>query len=140
MYRLGSRQTIYAEFYTYSSEVGIDRLSKLDSYAARDIEDCLKMIEDCKEYRKGLQEHVNNILAERPIKELRLVRSTNYGNNKKYYRISIHEIYKNGEYKTLDESFSGTDRHKAFKRFEELKKQHPGIKTIKNIEKGRWEK
>ena len=40
----------------------------------------------------------------------------------------------------LSEEYDGKERHKALKRFEELKKQYPNIETEIDIAKGKWEK
>ena len=40
----------------------------------------------------------------------------------------------------IQETYPGTERHKAIKRFEALKKEYPGAKAIKDIEKRNWER
>jgi hypothetical protein len=40
----------------------------------------------------------------------------------------------------LKESFEGKERHKAFKRFEALKKEYPNIEHDTDIEKKKWER
>lgn len=41
---------------------------------------------------------------------------------------------------TATETFPGKERRAAIKRFEELKKERPGIDYIKDIEKKSWER
>lgn len=41
---------------------------------------------------------------------------------------------------TATETFPGKERHAAIKRFEELKKERPGIEYIKDIERKSWER
>lgn len=41
---------------------------------------------------------------------------------------------------TLAERFDGKERHKAIKRFNQLKKERPGIETVMNIERRSWER
>ena len=58
----------------------------------------------------------------------------------KFY-VRIARLYEDGTKKNvLHEVFQGKERHKALARFEELKRQHPGIETLKDIERQRWEK
>ena len=42
--------------------------------------------------------------------------------------------------KELNEFYPGKERRKAISRFEELKKQFPGIESVVDIDKRQWEK
>ena len=45
-----------------------------------------------------------------------------------------------GEKQTIFQRFKGTERKQAFELFEQLQKQYPGIKTVKDIDKRSWER
>lgn len=56
------------------------------------------------------------------------------------YVVTIKRILADGtEQEELRESYTGKDRSAALKRFEELKKQNPGIEATKDIAKRQWE-
>lgn len=44
------------------------------------------------------------------------------------------------EIQELNEHYTGKQRREALARFEELRKQRPGIELVKDIEKRSWEK
>lgn len=58
----------------------------------------------------------------------------------KYFVRIVKTLEDGTEIEDLREKYNGKDRRKAFERFEELKKQRPGIEAIKDIEKRHWEK
>ena len=114
-----------------------------DGYAAQDIAKAEELIQTLKEYRQAIAERYSQ-LATMPYKiRLELVRQASwYGYGKGVtYHIAIKKIYQDGtEQDELRENFTGKERHKALARFEELKKQRPGIEAIKDIEKSQWER
>jgi len=57
------------------------------------------------------------------------------------YVVTITRTMEDGtKTEPLREVFSGKDRRKAFARYEELRKLHPGIKCHKDIERRNWER
>lgn len=57
------------------------------------------------------------------------------------YIVTIQKVLTDGTTtEELLEVYPGKERAKAFKRFEELRKQRPGIETRKDIERRAWEK
>lgn len=55
--------------------------------------------------------------------------------------MQIIRTYEDGTTETvLHEHFTGKERRAAFARFEELKRQRPGIETLQDTEKKPWEK
>lgn len=57
-----------------------------------------------------------------------------------YYIRHFTEYEDGTKVETATETFPGKERHAAIKRFEELKKERPGIEYIKDIEKKSWER
>lgn len=117
------------------------QLAYWDSYAARDIEAAEKLIETLKEYRKAIADRYTE-LCTMPYKiRLELVRQASWYGKGVTYHITIKKVFDDGtEAEELRENFPGKERHKALARFEELKKQRPGIEAIKDIEKSKWER
>ena len=57
------------------------------------------------------------------------------------YYVNIYRTYEDGtEVMELNEHYTGKQRREALARFEELKKQRPGIEIMKDIEKRSWER
>lgn len=54
--------------------------------------------------------------------------------------LKVYDLKNAAPEKVLEETYPGTERRQAFKRFEELKKQHPNIETIIDTNKKYWEK
>lgn len=116
------------------------RIADYDKSAAQTIERCKELIEDLGLYRQDLARRYAE-LETMPYKlRLELERQKRYDNKVRYY-IRLIKAYEDGsEIKELDETYAGTERSEALKRFEELKKARPGIEAVKNIAKGQWEK
>lgn len=134
--------TLYIHTYPYENEARESELKQYDTWAARDIHKLEETINTLKEYRKALYEHTQRIQELDSHLQLKLKRERRY-TNKVYYYVTIKRIYPANEKMYNDiisEHYEGADRHAAIKRFEQLKKQYPGIEAIKDIEKGRWEK
>ena len=117
-----------------------DRIRYQDDRAARLIADCKRLVSQLIEYRQDLAARYNE-LATMPSREsIELQRQRGYSGGVTYY-IRFWTQYEDGtRVETATETFSGKDRHKAIARFEELKKQRPGIEAVKDIEKRSWER
>jgi hypothetical protein len=96
-----------------------------------------------KEYQKDLCARYQEIVSTNYTLFLLLKRHVNSYTNAKRYEITISQRYEENnvqDVQILREVFEGRDRHKALKRFEELKKQYPNIANAMEIEKKRWER
>ena len=119
----------------------IERLKNRDNSAIRDIARLQEAIDQLQEYRNILYERAQFIESAQYTRVLYIKREYHYYSKTVTYRVGIAK-----EYKEMDnvieqeEKFPGKERHKAFARFKELKKQNPGIATIEETEKGKWEK
>ena len=143
--RYGSPSTDanFSRHYYFTRADKIDtaqRIADADKHAAQDIKELEELIIDLKSYRQTLAARYAE-LETMPYKlRLELERQKRYDNKVRYY-IRLIKAYEDGsEIKELDETYAGTERHEALKRFEELKKSRPGIEAIKSIEKSKWEK
>lgn len=145
------------ELFSYKTDVDIgyrshikkaDALTDLksvefyDSHAARMIADYKNTIELLEEYRKTLFNRYQEI-ATAPYKlVLKLERTIHFEGNK-YYTITLIKRFSGtniADEEMKREKFTGKERHKALKRFEELEKEYPTTETEIDIEKKRWER
>lgn len=143
--RGGDHSDITISLY-YPKPQHIKELSQVTYYDGKAVEDIqrLKNLADLLEqYRTDLYKRAQQFLTSDYKMRLSLVREIQAWTNKKIYRIEVCKIYDvpNAKPETLiSETFAGTERHKAFARFEELKKLYPNIETVKDIDKKFWEK
>lgn len=121
----------------------LSQVKYYDSRAVEDIERFKDLISLLEQYRNDLYKRAQQFLASEYNMRLSLVREVQTWTNKKIYRIEVCKVYDvpNAKPETLiSETFAGAERHKAFARFEELKKLYPNIETVKDIDKKFWEK
>ena len=118
-----------------------DRIPWNDEQAARLISGCESLIASLKEYRQALAERYA-MLQTAPYKlRLELERKPSYNGSGVLYYVRIIREYQDGtEVQELAETYQGKQRREALARFEELKKQRPGIETVKDIERRSWER
>lgn len=118
-----------------------DRIPWNDEQAARLISGCESLIASMKEYRQALAERYA-MLQTAPYKlRLELERKPSYNGSGVLYYVRIIREYQDGtEVQELAETYQGKQRREALARFEELKKQRPGIEIVKDIEKRSWER
>ena len=134
--------TIYIHLHPYENEARISELKNMDQWVARDIQRLEETIIKMKEHRKALYEHTQRLQELDNHLQLKLKRERRY-DNKVHYYVTVKRIYPANERMyndIINEHYDGSDRSKAIKRYEQLKKEYPGIESIKDIEKGRWEK
>lgn len=124
----------------------IDSIKSLEYFAdntRRAIKEAEEHIAFLKQYQKDLCARYQEITATNYTLFLLLKRHINSYTNAKTYEITISRRYTENriaDVQILREVFEGRDRHKALKRFEELKKQYPNIDNAMEIEKHRWER
>ena len=118
-----------------------DRIPWNDEQAARLISGCESLIASLKEYRQALAERYA-MLQTAPYKlRLELERKPSYNGSGVLYYVRIVREYQDGtEVQELAETYQGKQRREALARFEELKKQRPGIEIVKDIERRSWER
>ena len=120
-----------------------DRVQQADKDAQDKITSLCIWIELLKEYRKTLYSRAQELCAATYNMKLTLRRRVDYYSNKKYYEVKVLKTIDAPNARpvaVVSEEYDGKDRHKALKRFEELKKQYPNIETEKDIDKKQWEK
>lgn len=118
-----------------------DRIPWNDEQAARLISGCESLIAALKEYRQALAARYAELDAAPYSLRLELERKPSYSGSGVLYYVRIIRKYQDGtEVQELAETYQGKQRREALARFEELKKQRPGIEIIKDIEKRSWER
>lgn len=112
-----------------------------DKEIERTLAELRQYIADLTEYRQALAARYAELETITYSYQLRLERvpySTNHLTT--YYVRLVKRLADGSELDELREAYEGKNRHKAFKRFEELKKARPGIEAVKDIEKRSWER
>lgn len=121
----------------------LQRIKDHDKWATQEITGLRQLADMLEEYRRTLYERAQEFYSASYSMRLTLTRRVDIWSNKKYYDMELLKVYdlKNAApEKVLEETYPGTERRQAFKRFEELKKQHPNIETIIDTNKKYWEK
>ena len=117
-----------------------DRIAQSDKDAASHIAELQAIIADLQEYRQALAARYGQLETMPYKRELRIERHPAWGSHGTSYDLTITRIMEDGtKQEELREHYAGKDRSTALKRFEELKKQNPGIEATKDIEKRQWE-
>lgn len=125
----------------HPSKLTADRISWNDESAARVIAQCESTIEALKEYRQALAERYATLQTAAYKLRLELKREAGWRGKGVDYYVTIYRTYEDGtEVMELNEHYTGKDRRQALARFEELKKQRPGIEAVKDIERRGWER
>ena len=118
-----------------------DRIPWNDEQAARLISGCESLIASLKEYRQALAARYAELESAPYALRLELERKPSYNGSGVLYYVRIIREYQDGtEVQELAETYHGKQRREALARFEELKKQRPGIEIMKDIEKRSWER
>lgn len=130
--------------YIYMTAPEIIKTSKdvasQDRDTARSIEDLEKLIADLKEYRQALAARYAALETMSYKTVLKLDRCPHWQGRIEYV-VKMEKTLEDGTTTTeLCEVFPGKQRRDAIKRFEELKKQYPGIEAVKDIAKREWER
>lgn len=131
-------EKIYFYFTRADKIETFDRVKQADKDAQDKITSLCVWIELLNEYRKTLYARAQELCAAGYTMKLTLRRRVDSWNNKRYYSITVVKIIDAPNARpvaVVSEEYDGKDRHKALKRFEELKKQYPNIETEKDINK-----
>ena len=111
-----------------------------DKDAAANIQRLESIIADLKDYRQALAARYGELETMPYTRLLKLERCPHWKGNIEYTVTITKTFPDKTEIKELREVYSGKDRRKAIYRYEELKKQFPGIPCEMDIEKRQWEK
>lgn len=118
-----------------------DQVANYDKRAAEYIQYAQSLIDNLTEYRQALAARYNQLATAAYRYELKIERQPPSSYSKVKYFVTLNKIFEDGTTVTeLNERYEGKQRREALSRFEELKKQRPGIEAIMDIEKRHWER
>ena len=120
-----------------------DQISYYDKSAQELITEAQQLIEDLGQYREALAARYGELETALYTRTLKLERhpACSWSRKGVTYSITITRSYEDHtEAEELRETYIGKDRRTALARYEELKKQYPGIESVKDIEKRSWER
>lgn len=98
------------------------------------------LIDNLAEYRQSLAARYAALMVMPYEWRLDLIRERRC-DNKVWYHLKLYKLYEDGTKQTeLQESYPGTERHKAIARYKELCKERPGITATMDIARKAWER
>ena len=137
--RTEERKVKYYQFY----EVGEMTRAKVldaDKRAQEAIKQAQDLIEWLKAHRVELAERYRELEAMESHIRVTLKRHKNWTNNKIFYFLMSDKVFDDGTVEFISsKKFAGTERNKAIKEFNDIKKRLPNQEYILDIEKGPWE-
>lgn len=130
----------YVYFYDADRLKTVEEVARADHRAEQDIKTLETIIADLREYRQALAARYAGLETMVYKSVLKLERVPHWQGHINYF-VTIDRVFEDGTTTTeLREVFPGKQRRDAIKRFEELKKQRPGIEAVKDIAKRDWER
>lgn len=118
----------------------LEKIARQDKSTAEYIRQLEAIIADLKDYRQALAARYGELETMPYTMLLKLERCPHWKGNIEYI-ITITKTYGDGTAQTeLREVYPGKDRRKAIARYQELRKQRPGIESEMDIEKRSWER
>ena len=130
-------EKIYFYFTRADKIETFEKVQQADKAAQDKITSLYVWIELLKEYRKTLYSRARELCAATYNMKLTLRRRVDC------YEVKVLKTINAPNARpvaVISEDYNGKDRHKALKRFEELKKLYPNIETEKDIDKKQWER
>ena len=120
----------------------MDRLTCHGARAARYASELREMIQTMESYQSLIYDRVQALTTSPYHIEIHLRREKRYQSKVKYY-LEVKKVYDvpGIDPETINSTvYPGTERSQAIKDFEAYQKSQNGIITVKDIEKGKWER
>lgn len=111
-----------------------------DGQVAVEIKRLESMIDDLRDYRVALAQRYAELETMPYTRVLTLKRDPSYKGRITYWVTITRELADGTKIDELREQYAGQDRAKAFARFAALQKQYPGIASVKDVARRRWER
>lgn len=111
-----------------------------DKDAAENILRLESIIADLKDYRKALAARYSELETMPYTLLLKLQRCPHWKGSIEYVVTITKTFQDNTNIQDLREVYPGKERRKAISRYQELRKQRPGIESVMDIERRQWEK
>lgn len=117
----------------------VEDVAYRDKDAAMQIKRLEALIEDLKDYRAALTARYGALMTMAYRSSLKLERYPHWKGHIEYI-VTITKTMEDGTaVEELREVYTGKDRRAALARYEELRKQRPGIEATKDIARKQWE-
>ena len=114
-------------------------IARKDADIAHQIERMERLIDDLRDYRVALAQRYAELETMPYTRVLTLKRDPSYKGRVTYLVTIARELADGTKIDELREQFPGQERAKAFARFASLKKQYPGIASVKDVARRSWE-
>ena len=131
-----------ASFYKYYETGNMTKAQIVDEdrRAQKSIEEAENLIKWLKAHRVELAERYRELEAMESHIRVTLKRQKNWTNNKIFYFLMSDKVFDDGTVEFISsKKFAGTERNKAIKEYNDLKKRLPNQEYILDIEKGPWD-
>lgn len=119
----------------------LDRVELYDQSAVRMVQEMEDYIEVLKGYRQALAERYAALASMPYTYRLELKRYKGWSDKRVTYTLRLVRVYEDGHEEDEEKTtYAGTERRKALKEYETMKKARPGISCLLDLEKRIWEK
>ena len=121
----------------------LDRVKYYDESAARTMNEMQKVFQGLKLYRQRLAEIYNELATAPQVPGVKLIRRRDcWKGNKVFYDLITYTKYidSGNEVETSRKTYAGMERRQAIDDFKAYCKNHPGIESVMDIAKSKWEK
>lgn len=135
-----ANHTLYVNCYRPDKLSTVAEILQNNERASRTIAELESYITALREYQQELAKRAAQIETMGYKLLLKLERYKRYQGGVEYYITLIKTLDDGTQITELSETYTGKERRQAIARFEELKKERPGIEAIKDIEKKSWER
>ena len=115
-------------------------IARKDADIAHQIERMERLIDDLRDYRVALAQRYAELETMPYTRVVTLKRDPSYKGRITYWVTITRELADGTKIDELREQFPGQERAKAFARFASLKKQYPGIASVKDVARRSWER
>lgn len=115
-------------------------IARKDADIARQIARMERLIDDLRDYRVALAQRYAELETMPYTRVLTLKRDPSYKGRITYWVTITRRMSDGTETDELREKYAGQERAKAFARFAALQKQYPGIASVKDVARRRWER
>ena len=135
-----ANHTLYINCFRPDKLSTVAEILQSNERASRTITELESYITALQEYQQELAKRAAQLETMGYKLSLTLERYKRYQGGVEYYITLTKTLDDGTQVKELSETYTGKERRQAIARFEELKKERPGIEAIKDIEKKSWER
>lgn len=138
--QLEAEQRVYIYVQQPRRYKATEDIARKDADIAHQIERMERLIDDLRDYRVALAQRYAELVTMPYTRVLALRRDPSYKGRITYWVTITRELTDGTKIDELREKYAGQERAKAFARFAALKKQYPGIASVKDVARRSWER